>query len=408
VLSGAVDVVTGDIAPIVLDLTQHDVERLLGPGFEEDLITTTLHRLGMTIEGRSPMRVTVPTYRPDITRPVDLVEEVARIHGYDRFGATTPTGPVGGLTPQQVRVRRLREVLIGAGLDQAINLPFVGTDDLHRLGMELDEEGLLTVRNPLREEESKLRPTLLPGLLNDLRHNLSYGASSVAMFETGSVFHTDPAPWDPRLPDQPERVAWAVCGEMGLQILGMTSTRADATASLGLWKLLADTLGIESDLTAAVAPGFHPARTAAVTVGGRRIGHVGELSPLAARAFELPGRVAIAELELTPLVEPVEPRRAQSPPLFPHVDFDLSFQVSADLPAVDLVRVTTAAAGELVEWCRVFDEFKDPSLGEGRKALALRYRLRSAQRTLTSDDISRVRSDMIAAASTVGAEHRGA
>ena len=408
VLSGSVDVITTPITPLEVDLTGEEVERVLGPGFDDDLVASLLSRLGMGVEGRRPMRVTVPTYRPDVSRKVDLIEEVARIHGYDRFDATVPRGPIGGLTSVQKRLRRLVATLAGAGLDQAINLPFVGLDDLNRLGLRPAAGDLLTVRNPLREEESRLRPSLLPGLLNTARYNLSHGADSVAFFETGSVFHTEPAEWDHRLPDQPERLAWVVQGDVGIRLLESGTRVADATTSLALWELVAASLGIETRLASTTSPGFHPARTASVIIEGRGIGHVGELSPLAARAFELPGRVAIAEIDLTSLLGPVPPRMGRSLSVFPHVDFDLSFRVDADLPAADLVEATNRAVGDLLEHSRVFDEFRDPSLGEGKKALAIRYRLRAPDRTLAADEIGVIRDEMISAAISVGGELRGA
>jgi len=161
ILDGAVDVVGTPTTPAVVDLRLSDVERLLGSGFTVDSVSSILTRLGMGVEGSDPMVVTVPTYRPDVTRSAALIEEVARIHGFDSFDATLPSGPSGGLTPEQNRQRILQMALTGAGLHQAVNLPFVSLEDLAHLGSRLGESELLTVKNPLREEESKLRPTML-------------------------------------------------------------------------------------------------------------------------------------------------------------------------------------------------------------------------------------------------------
>lgn len=354
------------------------------------------------------MIVTVPTFRPDLTRPADLVEEVARVHGFDKFEATLPTGPAGGLTEEQARQRVLNSTLVGMGLSQAINLPFVSLADMRGLGVETDGSDLLTVKNPLRDEESKLRPTILPGLLTDLRYNQSHGNDSVALFEFGKVFSPQPDPTDPRLPYQYDRIAWAVVGEVGLETMGEARQRADGPTSLAIWRRLSDALGIDARVSASSHPPFHPGRTAKVEVGGRVIGHVGELAPAVGRAFDIEGRVAAAELDLAPILEPVEPRLASAPSNFPHVDFDLSFLVSEDLPAADLVATTTAAAGELLEEVRVFDEFKGDSVGEENKALAIRYRLRAPDRTLEQKEIGTIREAMIAAATEIGARLRGA
>ncbi len=405
VLDEAVDVVTGDITPIVVELRTTDVERVLGAGFDTETITDILGRLGMTVEGGEPMRVTVPTFRPDLTRPVDLVEEVARLHGYDRFDATVPTGGSGGLTVEQRRQRVLVSTLVGAGLDQAICLPFVGVEEASALGYSAGE--LLTVRNPLREEESKLRVSLLPGLLAAVRHNVSYGASGVGLFEMGTVFTTVVSDDDPRLPHQPERLAWAIIGEVGMQVMAEKVIAADAHVSLGLLRLIGLALDVDFETIRSAPPGFHPGRTAEVRIAGTAVGHVGELSPLTASRFDLGPTVAAAELDLAPLVAPREPHTAVSPSIYPHVDYDLSFRVDADLPSATLVQATIDSVRDLVETCRVFDEFWDSSLGEGKKALAITYRLRAPDRTLTAGEIGRIRARMIEAAIDLGAELRG-
>ncbi len=407
ILEGAVDEVAVRIDPWDVELGVEEVTRLLGPGFDSDGIKAILGRLGMTITGSDPITVTVPTYRPDLTRPADLVEEVARVHGYDKFDATVPTGPAGGLSPQQYRQRVLSSTLTGVGMTQAINLPFVSIEDLLSLGMETDGSDLLTVKNPLREEESKLRPTLLPGLLNDLRYNQSHGSTSVALFEYGKVFSAEPDPADARLPLQYDRIAWAVVGDVGIRGLTGTELRADGQVSLAIWRRLADALGIEAEVAKTAHLAFHPGRTAEVVIDGRGIGHVGELAPQVARAFEIEGRVAVAELDLAPILEPVPPRLAAAPSIFPHVDFDLSFLLGPEVTAARLLRVTTSAAGDLVEEARVFDEFTGRGVEEGKRALAIRYRLRAPDRTLEQKEIGSIRQSMIDAAGELGATLRG-
>jgi phenylalanyl-tRNA synthetase beta chain len=409
VLEGAIDEVATVVEPAVIEITSQEVERLLGSGFDEDYIASLLRRLDLDVKGSDPLVVTVPTFRPDLTRVADLVEEIARVHGFDQFEATLPTGPSGSLTKEQHRSRRLQTTLAAAGLSQAINLPFVNPEDLGRLGRDETEADLLTVKNPLHEEESKLRPTLLPGLLNSLRYNVSYGAESISLFEIGKVFMTSPWEIDPRLPGQVERVGWAVVGDAGLGFLAGAQAEADGAFSLAIWHRLAEAMDlVDVELTPESAPGFHPGRTARVTVGGTVLGHVGELSPRVAMAFEIPGRVAVGELDLDPIVAEVPHVEGKAPSVFPHVDFDLSFLMDSGQPVSGLVSVTTQTASGLVERTRVFDEFRGESLGEGKKAVAVRYRLRAPDRTLKSDEIASVREAMIAAASGVGAVLRGA
>ena len=403
----AIDVIGTAVEPVTVELEIAEVTRLLGPGFTRDGVVGILSRLGMEVRGQDAMEVVVPTFRPDVTRQADLVEEIARIHGFDKFAATLPTGTAGGLTAEQKRLRALHQALAGIGLSQAVTLPFVGEEDLLRLGIPLGD--VLRVKNPLRDEEGRLRPTMLPGLLNAVRFNLSHGASAVALFETGRVFAARPAHQDPRLPEQIDRLAWVAAGPVGLTALGEPGLMADGRVSLAVFRHLAAVLGLEGlDLTPATPTGYHPGRAAAVALNGVMIGHVGELSPMVAREYEIPGRVAVAELDLDPLVAPVGLRQAESPSVYPPVDFDLSFLVADGTPVSALLEATSDAGNSLLESAHVFDEFKGAGIGEGERAVAIRYRLRAPDRTLTNEEVSPVREAMIEAARVLGAQLRGA
>jgi phenylalanyl-tRNA synthetase beta chain len=408
VLEGSIDVTTS-IKPASFQLELSEVGRILGSGFDRKKVGGILERLGMDVSGDDPMTVVVPTYRPDVTRPIDLIEEVARIHGFDKFGATVPTGPAGFLTAEQHRLRQLRGALTGIGLSQTVTLPFIGEEDLLRLGQAVEADKVLTVKNPLREEEGRLRPAMLPSLLNVAKYNFAHGARSVAIFETGLVFSTDPYEVDPRLPAQIDRLAWLVAGPVGIAAMGQTQLDSDGWLSLGVLRHALRALDIEEALIVnGTTPGYHPGRTAEVSIGGEIIGFVGELSPSAARAFELPGRIAVAELDLDPLVKPVPFKTSVTPSAFPHVDFDLSFEIDLEMPLSQLISVTSSPPGSLVESARVFDEFKDESLGEGRRAVAIRYRLRAPDRTLSNEELGPLRDAMIEAAGRLGARLRGA
>ena len=409
VLEGSIDVVGTVTNPVTVELHMTEVERLLGPGFESGYVAAILSRLGMEVTGDDPLTVVVPTYRPDVTRQADLIEEVARIHGFDKFASTVPMGPAGGLTAEQRRLRKLHEVLVCAGLSQALTLPFVGEDDLVRLGRGGDSARLLRVKNPLREEEGLLRPSILPSLLNAAKYNFSHGAHSVALFETARVFSASPSPGDPRLPYEIDRLAWVVAGPTGVFSMVAGQLEPDAQFSIALARHLVDVLGVEEvEFIAGQAPGLHPGRTAVVMVDGTEIGHVGELVPSAGEAFEIPGRVAVAEIDLDPILKPVPAPVAQEPSVFPHVDFDLSFLTDVAAPVGELMAATTSAAPGLVESATVFDEFRGETIGEGKRAVAIRYRLRATDRTLTSEDLAAVRSSMIEAADGLGATLRGA
>lgn len=409
-LAGARDTVAVAVPESVVDLRLSDVTRVLGEGFDAATVTDLLTRLHLRVEGSDPLRVTAPTYRRDLTRPIDLVEEVARLHGLDRFGETVPFGSGGGWSRQQERAGLLRRTLAGLGISQAVPLSFMRLEDLDSLGLPAGDERRLTIRvkNPLREEESALRTSLLPGLLRAARHNLAYGAGRVALFETGKVFLARPHPTLAGIPDQPDRLGIVLIGEVGGSAIDRPGRPADVYAMTAVWRVLARRLGLgDGRLEAVEHPSFHPGRTARVWVGERQVGFLGELHPAAAAAFELPGRVAVAELDLDPLVEVPERWQFVEPSPFPPATFDLAFIVPEALSAQDLVDVTSAAAGALLEEAAVFDEFRGESLPPGTKSLAIGYTLRAPDRTLTNEDVAPLRRRMAEAAGGIGAILRG-
>jgi phenylalanyl-tRNA synthetase beta chain len=246
-------------------------------------------------------------------------------------------------------------------------------------------------------------------MLGVARFNFSYGADSVALFESARVFRATPSTEDERLPTQIDKLCWVVAGPIGPSILGTDSVLADATVSLAILRHVMAVMGHkEYAVVADNAPGFHPGRSAGVRLGNVAIGHVGELAPRAVREFGLPGRVAIAELDLAPLLAPVDLALATSPSVFPHVDFDLSFLVPTTIDAQALVEATVKGGSTLIEDARVFDEFHGSGVGEGNRALAIRYRLRSPDHTLTNEEVAPIREAMIQAAEGLGARLRGA
>ena len=391
----------------VIALDVSEVERILGPGFESERIGELLASIGLVSTGTDPLMVTVPGFRPDIERPIDLMEEVARLHGYERFEATLPTGRGSGWSDSQRRARAVRNALVGCGLFQATHLSFIGSEDLNALGFPLDHAARRTVivKNPLREEEEILRTTLLPGLLASARYNLSHGAESVALFETGKVFFDRPDPDDSRIPDQPDRVGFVIVGPLGGGGLDGPVRQTDVYTATAIWRLLERTLGIHADLRSASVPGLHPGRGAEVLMSDTVVGVVGELHPSTAAHYDLPGRVAVGELDLGPLVAPSVVPSLKTPSTYPPVEFDLAFACDGSTAAADLLASTTAAGGSLVESSRVFDEYT--GMGGGRKSIAIRFVLRAPDRTLTNEEAAPIRETMIEAARRLGAELRG-
>jgi phenylalanyl-tRNA synthetase beta chain len=398
------------IRPWTVELNVSEVERILGLPFTNESVGDLLSRLGMQVTGRDPLRVTVPTYRPDLTRPVDLIEEIARLHGYDKFPETLPSGPAGGLSTTQKHDRRIREILVGLGLHEAQTMSFLGRHELDGLQLPAEDprRRAIRVRNPLREEEAYLRTTLLPNLLKAVLYNVSHGMPDVGLFEIGKAFLAEPDPNDARVPSQPTHLAFVSVGSTGAGGLDGARRTTDAYTATGVVRALLAGLGIAGEVRRSAPDGFHPGRAGEVYVDDVRVGVVGELHPAVARAFDLEGRVAAGELDLALLLADRDWWQLAEPSTYPRVEFDLAFVVDESTAADDVVRAARVGAGAWLEEIGVFDEFRGASIGEGRKSLALRFVFRAADHTLTNEEIAPHRERMIAAvADATGGRLRG-
>jgi phenylalanyl-tRNA synthetase beta chain len=396
------------------DLAPREVAALLAPlGFEVS-----------PAKGQRPdvFDVLVPTWRPDCEREVDLIEEVARLYGYDSIARSLASRPAGagGLTVYQKGRRLVRQILVGAGASEAWAPGFVSAADLARAG--LASSSAVELQNPLDQAQGLLRPSLLPGLLGAARFNRERQASSLSLFELGSVFRR-PLPGEPGARPVPEVVEWE---QLGLIAVG---GGVDATYAVRAWQALAGGLRLEGAslepfeagagpaggaagpraserLGALAAAGaMHPGRCSAIVLGGQLAGLVGEIAPEVAGRHDLAGRVAVLLVDLAPLLD--APRRSwQARPTrrFPATDVDLAFVVVESVPASSVEATIRQAAGDLVESLALFDVWRDASLGDDRRSLAFRLRLRAPDRTLTDTEVARVRDQV---ASAVGRGHGG-
>ena len=388
VCEGFIDEYPTPIEPWTIELPTGEAERLIGVPFSPVQVTDLLTRLGCGVEGDGPFTVTVPTYRPDVTRPADLVEEIARLHGYDQVPETLPHGPGLGL-PRRDQVRRaVSRAMIGAGYSEIMSFSFLGEEDVAAFGYPEDDRrgSPVPVRNPLNEEQHLLRPSLLPGLLRAIRANTGRNLDDVFVFEIGRVF----LPGSDEIPDQPVRLAFAARGRLEGPSWGVRA-EVDAGDATGVWETVAAALGVPLRVEQSEAPGFHPGRCATVFVDGVAVGSVGEVHPRVAEVFEIDGRVAAGEIDLERLLERSGYAGFTVPSTFPPVVFDLAFDVRGDVAAADLREAVAAHAGPELERLVLFDVFSGPPLEEGRKSMAFRLTFRHPERTLTDEELEPVR-----------------
>jgi phenylalanyl-tRNA synthetase beta chain len=321
-----------------------------------------------------------------------VIEEVARHHSYSRIARTLPPiAQVGGLTAAQRDRRRAREAMVGAGLSEAWSTSLLAPADLERAGLSADAvpglRGLnaVEVENPLAQEESVLRTSLLPGLLRAVVTNVGRRYPDVRLFEVGKVF-LPPGDRNSDLPVEPERLAAILSG-------------GDAADAKRVLDVLVEALRVDGvELAPAAPPGMHPSRSAAVNVGGQPIGAVGEVDPAVLAAHDLAAPVGWFEVDLGALL--AAPKRSlEYRPVsrYPSADFDLAFVVSEETPAAAVEGALREAAGDTLEDLWLFDVFRGPQLGEGRRSLAYRLRVAAADHTLTEDELAELRRRCIAA-----------
>jgi phenylalanyl-tRNA synthetase beta chain len=341
----------------------------------------TLLGIAAEVEG-DRVTVEVPGYRVDLEREVDLIEEVARVQGYDRVGSTLPPlRQAGGIPEATAFRRRLRSSLHRAGLREVRPIPFVSESDLELTG---DEDGI-RVTNPIAADEAWLRTRLTPGLLRVLARNLARQVRSVGVFEVGTVFRLV----DGR-PDERPKVAAAMTGTAEAGWWGSDRPFDLFDAKGALESLLAD-VGAPWVLGEPLSGPFHPGRSAWVEVGGERAGVLGELHPSVAAEFDLPGRVALFELEVNVLTRHADAAAGDvDVPRFPPVRRDLAFTMPTDTPAGAVRAALLEAGGGAVAEALLFDVHEGPPLPDGTKSLAFGVDLRAPDRTLSGDEAAEI------------------
>jgi phenylalanyl-tRNA synthetase beta chain len=397
-------------------------------GMEISAETTVAHLRAVgcdvTVDGDT-LTALAPRWRPDMTDPFDLVEEVARIVGYDQVPSLLPAAPAGrGLTPAQSLRRRVGRTLAGAGFVEVVTFPFTGPAAFDALLLPEDDErrSAMRIANALSAEQPLMTTTLLPGLIEAAARNAGRGQPDVALFEAATVTlprGTAPAPilpvdrrptdgeWDDlqkALPDQPLHLAVVLAGERersGWWGAGRPAGWSDAVEAV---RGVAAALGVTVSVRAASKAPWHPGRCAELLVDDVSLGYAGELHPKVCAAVGLPPRAAAAEVDLDLLMQHARP--PVGPPLstYPVAKEDVALVVPEEVTAAALTATLREGAGVLLESVRLFDVFRGEQVGAGRKSLAFALRFRASDRTLTVEEASAARDAAVALA----AERHGA
>jgi phenylalanyl-tRNA synthetase beta chain len=398
---GTIDVGGEGPPGIVIRLREHRVEELLGRPIPRPRQAEILRALGFEAEeAPGGLDVLVPAFRRnDVTREADLVEEVARMDGLEKLPATLPKrrGSAGRLSVQQRLRRRAIDALVGRGMYEVVGWSFTepGLADRLRLAPDDPRRRFVALENPMSEEHTVMRTTLLASLLDAARHNIARGRSDLALFEAGNVYRDDGA----ELPHEHRSLAGVLVGRLHPQTWGTPEPpRAAFFAAKGVLGAALDAVRVRWDVEPATEPFLHPGRSARVRAGGEDLGWIGELHPLVAREWDLDHGAALFEVDLDHALG-----HADAVPhyvdltSFPALRMDLSVTLGDDVPAATVLATVREAGGGLLADVRVFDLYRGEQVGEGRKSLALALSFRAADRTLTDEDVVPLRDRIVAA-----------
>ncbi len=404
----ASEVVQAGSAPTARRTVRYDpalCEQLSGVDIPEDKQADSLSRLGFDVEQTSPWTVTVPTWRRDIDGAPDIVEEVARIHGFDKI-PSTPLPRADGVarptaTGEQLTERRVRRALAARGLDEAVSWSFISEKEAAHFG-----GGHHILANPISTDLSVMQPSTLPGLLTAAKANIDRGASRAQLFELARRYLADSE--RPTIGIVMAGLAteadWRAGPERGLDVF---DAKAEALAALSAAGAPVDKLQVERG----ASDWYHPGRSGRIQLGPKNMmAEFGELHPRVAKAFGLKGRVAAAEIYLDslPASKTKRARPAFTPPALQAITRDFAFLVDKTVEAAALVRACAGADRKLITDARLFDLFAGGSVPEGKISVAVRVTLQPGAETFTEEDISQLSNRIVAAArKAVGAELRG-
>ena len=428
---GTIDVAAGIPEPRRLTLRAARVSGLLGMEISQADQTAYLERLGFGVEADGEdLAVTVPPDRHyDVTREVDLIEEVARVHGIDEHLPTTlpaTAGRVGGLSREQRLRRRAEDSLRDLGFDQVVGWSFTDPGEPARLRLPLDDlrSSAVVLANPLSEEQSAMRTTVLGSLLDVASRNLARGAERVALFEAGSVYLLEAPPGEAAPEDlggevdplagvfpgerpapvaEPFRIAALAVGPLVARSWRGDDQPTDFFALKGVLEALAAQLGAELGFAPAAEPFLHPGRSAAVTVAGTPAGWLGELHPLVCREWDVEAAAGF-EIDAAPLLGAATAgdESYEDVTTFPAAYQDLAVVLPAEVAATDVRAAVLAGGGELLQAAEVFDLFEGEQLGEGKKSVALGLEFRAPDRTLTDEEVTAAREAIKAKLEEIG------
>lgn len=403
VCPGIVDVYPKVKEAVTITLRPERVCSLAGAQIPEEFIVSRLTRLGCKVASaeNGELSVIAPTNRPDLTREVDLIEEIVRLWGEGDIEATLPAARnhAGGLTSDQRQIRKIGRTLRSLGLNETKSYLFASPDDLSKLGMSEEGRGVpVKVMSPLVADQSEMRRSIVPGLLRSIAYNLAHGVSNIAMYELGRVLfgHKDKSQ-----PDEPSYVCGVLVGRLADDAWNAKYPAYDFFDAKGIVEGLLEALRIPKVRFRVAEPEqygwLQPGRAAEILAGSETIGWVGNIHPLSLQNFDIEVPVIAFEISVASLL-----RLSQKdlpivePPTYPGISIDLAIVVDESVTAEQLVQRLKSAGGKLLCDIRLFDVYRDPlRVGEGKKSMAFSLTYRADDRTLTSEEVEKTHTKLV-------------
>jgi phenylalanyl-tRNA synthetase beta chain len=398
VCRGVVDVYPEPVAPLAIQFRPERANKVLGTDIPEDEMTRIFKGLGFGVSGDAELTVVAPTYRPDITREIDLIEEVARVYGYDQIPVTIPVGeiPDPRLDPFLSLKRRIHEAMHRHGLYEACHVAWYATDEFQKLLPESHDplRDQIAVENPLSREMAVLRTSLLPSLLQSVAYNRRRQVEHVALYELQRVFI--PTDLGEELPDEQLILAGAVSGPSGKH-WSNDNAGPDFYDVKGIVEGLLAEVGVaEWSLERLSSGTLHPGRSASLHIGGQEVGCLGEVHPDVLQNYDLGQRVYVFSLNVHALEEHGDPERwMDALPPFPNTTRDLAIVVDEDTPAEEVLNAIRGAVSGLLGAITLFDVYTGEHVADGKKSLAFALEYRSHERTLTDTEVDKLQAQIL-------------
>jgi phenylalanyl-tRNA synthetase beta chain len=408
VLKGKIDNYPKPIRPRQISLRPKRVNDILGTSLSSKKIASRIESLGLTAQVKDDyLSVTVPTFRQDLEREIDLIEEVARLEKYDSITSTLPcnNGSTGGLSQSQKLLEQIENILVGAGLWEAMSYSLIGQQTLANMNLPKDDIRLKTIKllNPLSDESDTLRTTLIPGLIQSAKHNLSRNQYDVQLYEKGKIFARNENSFGENF-----SIAVLLTGNWHSKSWWGSDEPVDFFDLKGIIEQIIDALNIEKfTFKRSVDSIYHPGVSADIMIDNLKVGSFGQINPIVTANFQLPAEVFVAEMKFSALASlSKEVNGFREIPKFPSIERDISLLTDVSVASRDIVYQIKSLGGELLKNVQVFDLYTGKNIPEGKKSLAFSLQYRSDERTLTDGEVDKIHSKIIDALKDKGYEIR--